>query len=288
MKIALHQITTRNASFEEDLQAYAEAGWTAFEMHLDKAKRYAGDHGQQAYVDLVKSSGLKVVACTGHVVQAFADADTIAANEAAFAETLEYMEAIKCPVVVFGGNGPDELAGAPDQTEAGLSARDTSYREALATFAAQVGKLADMAKPRGVTLALEMNWCSLCRSVATAAEALDLAKRKNVGFLFDAAHFYVSPSRLQDLDRVKGRIVYGHLDDMRGCPPEVVDVNNDRVIPGKGVLPLRKWYQKIDKCGYRGWHAVELFCEDLWQEPVADIARKVRKGCVKVWPKAKF
>ena len=288
MKIALHEITTRKARLEEDLKAYAEAGWTGFELSLAKATPYVKAQGRAAYRDLVRDSGLQAVACTGHVVQAFADPEAIQQNEAQFTEALELMETIECPVIVFGGGGPGELPAAADNTEAGLAARDQAYRASLQRFADQVGRLADLAAPRGITMALEMNWCTLCKSVRTAAETLDMVGRDNVGFLFDAAHFAISPSRLSDLDLVQGRIVYGHMDDMRACPPELTNVNNDRVIPGQGILPLREWYEKIEACGYTGWHAVELFCEDLWQEPVGDIARQVRQGCLQVWPDAEF
>ena len=288
MKIALHQITTRGANMEEDMRAYSETGWSAFELHLSKAREYVQDREPDALGKLVRDSGLKAVGCTGHVVEAFADTATQESNEATFLEALDLTGIVECPVIVFGGDGPEEIAAAADNTEAGLKARDAAYRDALAHFAGRVRHLADLAAPRGITMALEMNWCRLCRSVASAADALDMVERDNVGFLFDDAHFAVSPSRLSDLDRVAGRIVYGHLDDMRPSPPEVTSVNNDRLIPGDGVLPLKDWYEKIEACGYSGWHSVELFCEDLWSEPVDDIARKVIEGCRSVWPDAEF
>lgn len=288
MNIALHQITTRSATFEQDMEAYPKAGWSAFELHADKARQYIDVHDRAAYRDLVAASGMTPVACTGHVVCAFGDANAVQANQAQFDSTLDLMEEIGCSTIVFGGDGPDDAPAAADNTEAGLAARDAAYRASLERFADAVGQLADRAAPRGVTMALEMNWCRLCRSVASAADTLDRVGRGNVGFLFDAAHFAVSPSRLSDLDRVAGRIVYGHLDDFRAAPPEVTNVNNDRVIPGDGVFPLLEWYEKIEQCGYDGWHAVELFCEDLWQQPVDDIARRVLEGCRRVWPAARF
>ena len=288
MKIAMHQITSLNAPMEEDLKAYAEAGFSAFELHLGKAKKYLETHSLPALRDLVNASGLQPVGCTGHVVTAFAAEETLRQNEAEFLQALEIMEALHCPLIVFGGDGPAELPAAAEQSEKGLAARDRDYTQALERFAARIAHLAGLAAPRGISMALEMNWCRLCRSVQTAARTLDLTGRDNVGFLFDAAHFAVSPSRLSDLDLVKGRIIYGHLDDMRSCPPELTNVNNDRVIPGEGALPLREWYQKIEACGYTGWHAVELFCHDLWQRPALEIARQVKQGCQGVWPTAQF
>jgi 2-keto-myo-inositol isomerase len=288
MKIAMHEITSNRATFKEDLEAYAEAGWTAFEMSLDKVYSYIDTHGMDGFVKFVKDSGLKPVACTGHAVLAFSSLAKIKANEEEFKRTLDIMKAVDCSVVVFGGDRPPDLASALDMSEAGLAKRDAAYHKVLSRFAKQVAKLADMAKPAGVNMALEMNWCALCRSVITAAEAIELVDRDNVGLMFDTAHFVCTPSRLDDLDLVKGRIVAGHLNDMRDCPPEIRNVNNDRVIPGHGVLPLVKLINKVEECGFDGWHCVEIFCEDLWKETPLVIAQRVMDGCKRLWPDATF
>ena len=288
MKIAIHEITSNRASFEEDLKAYREAGWTAFEMSIGKVNKYIQQHGMDSFVKLVKESGLKPIACSGHVVKAFSPPTDVEANEEQFRQTLDIMESIDCPVVVFGSDGPSDTVSAPNMSEEGLAERDGAYREQLAHFAHQVARLADMAKPKGVSMALEMNWCSLCRSVVTAAEVIELVDRENVGLVFDTAHFACSQSRLADLDRVQGKIIAGHLNDMRNCPPEVRNVNNDRIIPGDGVLPLIDWLERVEECGYNGWHAVEIFSADLWAESPLTIARKVMEGCKKLWPDAIF
>lgn len=287
MKIALHEITT-NASFEEDMKAYRSAGWTAFEMNLGKVNPYIDSNGLDNFAKFVKDSGLKPIACTGHVVKTFSSPEDVKANEEEFRQKLEILEAVECPVIVFGADGPSEIASAPDMSEEGLKERDRKYREQLARFANQVAKLADMAKPFRVSMALEINWCSMCRSVITAAEAIELIDCENVGLLFDTAHFAATPSRLADLDLVNGKIIAGHLNDMRNAPPEIRNVNNDRVIPGDGVLPLVEWINKVEECGFTTWHSVEIFCEDLWKESPLVIAQRVMEGCKRVWPDAEF
>lgn len=287
MKIALHQITTIRSSFAEDLVAYRQAGWTAFEMHLSKANTFIQGHGMETFQEFVADSGMTPIAATGHVVLAFASEAEIQANTEQFKRALEITSAVGCPVIVFGGDAAPAPA-APNQTEAGLAERDRAYRALLERFASRVGFLADMAKSFGVTMALEVNWCGLCRSLTTAAEVLDRVQRPNVGLLFDTAHFACTPSRLSDLDRFRGRIVAGHLNDLRDAPPEVRNVNHDRVIPGEGVLPLVEWLEKVEACGFAGWHAVELFCEDLWNLSTLEIAKRVKAGCERLWPNAQF
>jgi 4-hydroxyphenylpyruvate dioxygenase len=287
MRIAMHEITSVRASFEEDLTAYRAAGWTAFEMSLDKANAAVQRHGVKGVRQLVRESRMTPIAATGHVVRAFASREAVAANEREFAAKLAVMEAVGCPVLVFGGDALPPVA-APSMSETGLAERDRAYREGLAAFVRQVARLADLAAPSGVSLALEMNWCGMCRSVVTAAEAIRLADRPNVGLIFDTAHFACTPSRIADLELVRGKIIAGHLNDMRDAPPEVRNVNNDRVVPGDGVLPLVAWLAAVEECGFTGWHAVELFCEDLWRETAETIARRVLEGCRRLWPDAQF
>ncbi len=117
MKIAMHEITSNNASFEEDLRAYREVGWTAFEMSLGKANQYIQKHGMDSFVQFVKDSGLKPVACTGHVVLAFSSPDNIKKNDMEFCQTLDVMSSVGCPVIVFGGDGPSSIPGAPSMSD---------------------------------------------------------------------------------------------------------------------------------------------------------------------------
>jgi sugar phosphate isomerase/epimerase len=129
---------------------------------------------------------------------------------------------------------------------------------------------------------------AMCRSFRTAAKLLDRVAHPNVGLVWDPAHFISTPSRLDDLDLLKGRIIHSHLNDIRECFFEVININGDRVIPGQGIAPLRQWTDKITACGYNGWHCVELFNDALWAKPLEAICREVMAGCRAVWPKATF
>ena len=58
------------------------------------------------------------------------------------------MDAVGCPIVVFGGDMPSSIPGAPNMSESGLVERDKAYRKELARFAEQVAKLADIANQK--------------------------------------------------------------------------------------------------------------------------------------------
>ena len=58
MKISIHELTSSRASFDEDLQAYSTAGWSTFEITVDKATGYIQKHGMDGFVSVVKERGI--------------------------------------------------------------------------------------------------------------------------------------------------------------------------------------------------------------------------------------
>jgi|GEM_PF-941578 len=292
MKLAFHQITSgSNRDLRETFNAYADAGWGHFEVNLWETERYTKEHGAKALARLAKEHGLVCVGATGLGIQAFQGEDALANCETQMARNAEIMNELgpECKAIVIGGDTPKDFRPrAVNSTEKELAKRDEAYRAALGQFAGAVARVAEVAEKHGLSLALEVNWCGLARSFRTMAELVKLVNRKNVGATWDPAHFYSTPSRLSDLDLLKGKFVHAHMNDFRNCIIEVMDMNGDRVIPGDGVLPLKEWTDKVNSLGYTGWHCVELFSDDLWAKPVAEIARVVKAGCLRVWPKAEF
>ncbi|HPU83779.1 MAG TPA: sugar phosphate isomerase/epimerase family protein [Candidatus Latescibacteria bacterium] len=290
MKIAFHQITSGSKrDLNETFEAYADAGWRHFEVNLWETEEFVTQHGAKSLAALAKDFGLKCVGATGLSIPAFQGGDALEAALKQIERHAQVMNALECTAIVVGGDVPKDFPPrAQNSTENALSARDAAYRNALREFATAVGRVAEVAAKYGVTLALEVNWCGLARSFRTMAELVAMVDRDNVGATWDPAHFYSTPSRLSDLDRLRGKVVHAHLNDIRNCYMEAMDINGDRVLPGDGVLPLVEWTDKIHSLGYRGWHCVELFSDDLWAEPLREIATRTKKACEHVWPNAEF
>jgi sugar phosphate isomerase/epimerase len=85
-------------------------------------------------------------------------------------------------------------------------------------------------------------------------EALEFAKEcgPNIGLLLDVWHWYHAGATVQDiLSAGKERIVHVHLSDCPKMPPEQVR-DNQRVLPGEGVIPLVDFFQALKKIGYTG------------------------------------
>jgi sugar phosphate isomerase/epimerase len=85
-------------------------------------------------------------------------------------------------------------------------------------------------------------------------EAVALAKDSgpNIGVILDVWHWHHSGSTVDDiLAAGKDRIVHIHLSDAKAQPPEEVR-DNQRLMPGEGVINLTGFLQALKKVGYDG------------------------------------
>ena len=83
-------------------------------------------------------------------------------------------------------------------------------------------------------------------------DAVDFAKEigPNIGVVLDAWHWHHSGSTTDDIIRAgKSRIVTIHLSDAAKMAPEDVK-DNQRLLPGEGVIDLVGFFQALKKIGY--------------------------------------
>jgi sugar phosphate isomerase/epimerase len=85
-------------------------------------------------------------------------------------------------------------------------------------------------------------------------DAVSLTKDSgsNIGVILDVWHWHHSGSTLADiLAAGKDRIVHIHVSDAKAQPPEDVR-DNQRLMPGEGVINLTGFFQALNKIGYEG------------------------------------
>ncbi len=72
----------------------------------------------------------------------------------------------------------------------------------------------------------------------------------NVGILLDAWHWHHAGATAADIVTAgRSRIVHIHVSDARAQPPEEVR-DNQRLMPGEGVIDLVTFFQALNKIGY--------------------------------------
>lgn len=107
----------------------------------------------------------------------------------------------------------------------------------------------------------------------------------NVGLLLDAWHWHHSGATTEDIVHAgRERIVHVHFDDAPDLPPEQIK-DNQRLLPGEGVINLVGFLQALKKIGYRDALSVEVFGR-MNNETPEDAARKGYEASVAVLRKA--
>jgi sugar phosphate isomerase/epimerase len=106
-------------------------------------------------------------------------------------------------------------------------------------------------------------------------EMLEFAKEcgPNVGLTLDAWHWYHAGGTIEDIVRAgKERIVVIHFDDSADLPAAQVR-DNQRLLPGEGVINLTGFLQALQKIGYEDSLSVEVFGRGLKEMPARESAK---------------
>ncbi len=260
--LAINSISTRHASLEEALDAYAGAGFTGVEFCLAHV-REALDAGRTPddVRAMLADRGLRCLGGFECAVDCFAPPEKREANLARLADNAGLLAALGAGGMVVGTDGPP--AGETPADPPGV-------------IAARLGEVADALAPTGVALLLEFNWSPVVRSLRTAADVAARTGRANVGVLFDTAHYHCTPTKFTELNRENvARVGHVHLNDMRAKGGDQSHCNADRVLPGEGCLDLRAILGALEGAGYAGPYAIEMFNEALWALPAAEAAKKM-------------
>jgi sugar phosphate isomerase/epimerase len=100
-------------------------------------------------------------------------------------------------------------------------------------------------------------------------EMLEFAKEcgSNVGLTLDAWHWHHAGATTADiLAAGRDRIVVVHFDDAPNLPPDQIR-DNQRLLPGEGVIDLTGFLRALDKIGYQDSLSVEVFGRGLKEMP---------------------
>lgn len=106
-------------------------------------------------------------------------------------------------------------------------------------------------------------------------EMLEFAKEcgSNAGLTLDAWHWHHAGGTIDDILKAgRNRIVVVHFDDSPKLPPEEIR-DNQRLLPGEGVIDLTGFLRALQKIGYEDSLSVEVFGRGLKEMVPGDAAR---------------
>ena len=254
---------------EAKLQAMRAAGFT--QVILAARDLVGHEHGWEAAVDAVKSSGLRV---TGF--QVLRDFEGLSGHLHEYKidiakSMLEMCHALDCRILLACSS---------------TSVHATGDTEALVR---DLRKLAMLAIPLNIKIAFEaLSWGRTINEFPQAWDLISEADMPNLGLGFDSFHFFAMKTPLDELEMLDpDKIFLVQLADfmwneIKTVEERISTARTFRVFPGEGVHSeaLAELTLKLHQMGYRGDYSFEVFNDDYQQMPLATVAQRARRSAM--------
>lgn len=255
----MSQMTTCRWSFQEDVIRYREAGIHRIALWRPKLC----DHGVEQSAKLLRDSGIGVTSLgwaggfTGTHGHSFEDA-VEDAREAVL--TAAALDAQSLTLI----SGP-------------FNGHIRSHARRLLVDG--IAEILDLACESGVTLALQpMNrmyrndWTFL-NSLDETLEILEHFDHPYLRMAFGTYHLWQEPQLIERIPQLIPWIASVQLSDWRPSCGE-----NDRFLPGDGVLPLADILSSLHSGGYCGPYEIEIWSNSLWKSDYRQLIADCRDG----------
>lgn len=130
----------------------------------------------------------------------------------------------------------------------------------------------DRAADVGIGLAFEFLGFFDCPIGDPAAAAAAVSDLPGVDLVLDSCHCHASGGGLLDTFPIE-RLAMVHLNDAPAKPPREIE-DEDRVLPGQGVIRLRELVRALRDRGYDGPWSLETFNPSYWEADPLAVARR--------------
>lgn len=259
-RLSLNQKTTQHWSVEQAISGCVNAGISWIGLW----REHVAAEGLEQAADLVRAAGLGVSSlCRG----GFFPSATRAGWEAAVADNrLAIDEAATLGtdtlVLVCGGIAGGDLDGSRQQVVDGIAA------------------IVPHAADRGIRLAIEPLHPMFCADrsvVVTLRQALDIAEAfdaATVGVVIDTFHLWWDPETWDQIARAGDRIFSYQVCDWLDPLPDPL---MGRGMMGDGVIDFRRFTAAVAAAGYGGPIEVEIFNDEVWDTPGADVIETMKR-----------
>lgn len=145
----------------------------------------------------------------------------------------------------------DEGPPAIDTTAGGKAGQWDQLKDLMVE---RLGKLADYAAGRGVTIAIEPHVSSALDTPERVLWLLRAVGRENLRITFDISHFNVQSIPIEtSVGQLAAVSAFCHVKDEKGIAP-----NFEFLIPGEGEFDYVRFLRAMDRNGYRGDVQVEI------------------------------
>jgi 2-keto-myo-inositol isomerase len=253
MRPALSQVCCLQAPFENDIHGFADAAGDGIELWLTKLEEYLKSHTVADVRKLAEDREQKFVAASFQGGLLVSQGEARRETWAQFERRLDLLAELAVPVLVLV---PDFLGGA------GHGSFSQTDIERAQVSLKQAGQLA---APRGIKLALEFQCrAPFVNNLETAASLVASVEEPNVGLCLDVFHYYIGPSKFEDLACLSpANLFHVQFCDLLSVPRELAN-DSQRILPGDGDFQLGPIVDHLRNIGYEGAVSLEVMNPQFW------------------------
>jgi 2-keto-myo-inositol isomerase len=258
--VCIHQVSSSSFDYRTALEGYSKAGVRAVEVVLAKAREFADKESPAAARRLLDDLGLKAASSSNHLGAVEPNPNR--------AKNLDDLKA-KCELAQT--LGADKIVVVPAMT---TRPTEDDYKRGVDNLR----EAADISARFNVSLLFEFSrFFTLASSLTTALAFVRGANHPHVRLMIDTYHFWIGPSKFEDLDLLRdGELAHMHFEDTPREPVRELLEQRHRVLPGEGVAPLRKIVEVAKRKMYSGALSVELMDPSFQSMDPFQLATKVR------------
>lgn len=251
MKPAISQVCTLESPFQSDIEDYAAGHCGFVEIWLTKLEQYLERHSVDVARRLFEQHAIRPIAASFQGGLLISQGESRRAAWELFERRLALCQQLEIPVLVVAG----DLVGPLQPTD-------------LERARVSLTAAADKAAAARVRLALEFQaGATFGNNLQTAAALVDQIGHHALGLCLDAFHYYVGPSKPEDLELLTpANLFHVQLCDLLEIPRELAS-DSDRILPGDGDIRLAPILEHLRRIGYDQGVAVELMNPQLWMVP---------------------
>ncbi len=247
----LSQVCSLPSTFTQDVQDYAAGQCGSMDVWLTKLEDFVASHSVDAARNVFQEHGVtpRVASFQGGILSSQGPQRKQAWD--LFHARLELCSQLDIPTLVVSC----DVMGPLTQTD--VQRTQTSLVQA-----------AQSAGQRGMRLGLEFQArAAFGNNLQTAAAMVEEVGSPHLGLCLDAFHFFIGPSKLEDLRYLTtGNLFHVQLSDLADTPREFA-TDADRILPGDGDFPLGPLIEHLQAIQYAGTVSIELMNPHIWQVP---------------------
>ncbi len=141
--------------------------------------------------------------------------------------------------------------------------------------ATNYGRLLEIGRQFGVKPVMEyLGFSEAVNSIEAALRVMRGSAQPDATIVLDPFHCFRGGGSIETIAQLEAeQIAISHFNDSPDFPPRELQQDGDRVMPGDGIVDLKRYCDLLRQIGYNRWLSIELFNRDYWAQDPHEVAR---------------